>query len=126
MLTTLGYMLLGLVKSLSSILPTPGLDHSTSLGVKCIYSSPPVVLLPSGKLPCGSGALCVMIDELEQFTVENPVVYHSGVVVPCTIKGGAQLPWSNKLSLLSQYILILIFCHFGWLLEWEPSLLLAF
>ena len=32
MLTTLGYMLLGLVKSLSSILPTPSLDHSTSPG----------------------------------------------------------------------------------------------
>ena len=32
MLTTLGYMQLGLVKSLSSILPTPGLDCSTSPG----------------------------------------------------------------------------------------------
>ena len=32
MLTTLGYMLLGLVTSPSSILPTPGLDHSTSPG----------------------------------------------------------------------------------------------
>ena len=32
MLTTLGYVLLGLVKSLNSILPTPGLDCSTSPG----------------------------------------------------------------------------------------------
>ena len=32
MLTTLGYMLLGLVKSPNGILPTPGLDHSTSPG----------------------------------------------------------------------------------------------
>ena len=32
MLTTLGYMLLGLVTCLSSIVPTPGLDCSTSPG----------------------------------------------------------------------------------------------
>ena len=32
MLTTLGYMLLGLVKSPNSILSTPGLDCSTSPG----------------------------------------------------------------------------------------------